>query len=82
MSAVLSPDPTLSLEEAYLQQLGLRIRAQRQDQKIGLEGLADTVGIHRTHLWKIEKGQLNAGIYTYERIARALGSRLQELLPD
>lgn len=68
-------------EQAYLVDLGLRIRDTRQKQKLGLDGLAELAEVHRTHLWKIEKGLLNTGLLTYVRIAEALDVPLAVLLP-
>lgn len=68
-------------EQLYLTLLGARIRTERQARKLGLDSLADQAGLHRTHLWKIEKGQLNAGLLSYARIAESLGTGLGTLLP-
>jgi len=69
-------------ETQYLIDLGAHIRALRQERQLGLEELADQAGIHRTHLWKIEKGQLNAGIVNYLRLANQLGLTPSALFPD
>lgn len=68
-------------EMAYLEALGNRIRNFRRAHKIGLETLAERADVHRTHLWKIEKGQLNAGILVFVRLAVELEVPLSELLP-
>lgn len=68
-------------ETAYLEALGNRIRELRRSHKIGLETLAERANVHRTHLWKIEKGQLNAGILVFVRLATELKVPLSELLP-
>ena len=76
------PTPSLPAEEAtYLERIGARIRELRRAKGIGLEELAEQTGIHRTHLWKIEKGQLNAGILTYVRLAQQLGLAPGDVLP-
>lgn len=69
------------LETRYLEALGARIRALRQERHLGLEELADRSGLHRTHLWKIEKGLLNAGVISYVRLAQQLDLPLGDLLP-
>lgn len=68
-------------EAHYLETLGARIRELRQQRQLGLEELADRAGLHRTHLWKIEKGQLNAGVISYVRLARQLELSVGDLLP-
>ena len=74
--------PSLSsLEAQYLERVGAHIRALRQERGLGLEELADRSGLHRTHLWKIEKGQLNAGVISYVRLAIQLEVTLGELFP-
>lgn len=74
---------TLSeVEHTYLLALGERIRTIRQEKKLKMEEFADLAGIHRTHLWKIEKGQLNAGVVSYYRIAHELGLPLGSLFPN
>ncbi|WP_353543562.1 helix-turn-helix domain-containing protein [Deinococcus xinjiangensis] len=66
-------------DELFLVQLGDHIRTLRRARSLGLEPFSDQVGVHRTHLYKIEKGQLNAGILTYLKIARVLDLSLSEL---
>ena len=66
----------------YLVSLGSRIRELRQQKQLGLEELADRAGIHRTHLWKIEKGRLNAGVLSYLRLAHELELPVGSLFPE
>lgn len=75
------PQALSTQELDYLKLTGSHIRALRRDRKMGLEELADRAGIHRTHLWKIEKGQLNAGAVSYLRLAVQLGLPLAALFP-
>ena len=60
-------------------QLGKRIRRFRKENKLSQEDLADKVGIHRTYMGKIERGESNPPVHTVEKIARALKIRLFEL---
>lgn len=66
-------------DDLFLSQLGHHIRTLRRARHLGLEPFADQVSLHRTHLYKIEKGQLNAGILTYLKIAAALDLSLSQL---
>lgn len=73
----------ISVEERdYLSQLGTNIRKLRLERNFGVEELADLSGVHRTHLWKIEKGQLSAGAVTYLRLATQLGLAPGALFPE
>lgn len=75
--------PTLHpTETQYLVALGARIRQLREQRGLGVEELASRAGVHRTHLWKIEKGQLNAGVISYVRLARELHLAPGALLPE
>ena len=74
-------EPLKPFEIDYLIRLGGQIRKLRQEQHLGLEELADRAGLHRTHLWKIEKGQLNAGVISLTRLARVLNLTPAMLLP-
>lgn len=68
-------------EQRYLEALGHRIRELRRQKHLGLQELADRAGLHRTHLWKLEKGTLNPGIISYLRLAQVLELPLSALLP-
>lgn len=70
-----------SSEQRYLEALGHRIRELRKQRRLGLQELADRAGLHRTHLWKLEKGTLNPGIISYLRLAQVLELPLSALLP-
>lgn len=74
------PSPTQ--EAHYLKLLGAHIRKLRQDSGIGLDDLAARVGLHRTHLWKIEMGTVNAGVTTYVRLAIAFNLTIGDLFPE
>ena len=69
-------------EDMFLKQIGCHIRNLRRARNLGIEPFADQVGLHRTHLYKIEKGQLNAGILTFRKIANVLGLSLGELFSN
>lgn len=56
------------------------IKSIRKEQWIGQEKLADLAGIHRTHISLIERGQSNMTIEVLEKIAKALGVVIQDLV--
>jgi len=50
--------------------------------KLGIsqEALADLAGLHRTYVGSIERGERNVSIDNIERLARALGQDVLDLL--
>jgi transcriptional regulator with XRE-family HTH domain len=62
--------------------LGSAIRKLRMDIGISQEALAGRAKLHRTTMSEIERGRSNVSIDIGERIARALGVRLSELLAE
>jgi transcriptional regulator with XRE-family HTH domain len=56
--------------EGSLQQIvGLRLRAYRETQGLSQEAFADVLGMHRTYLGGIERGEHNLTLRSVERIA-------------
>lgn len=62
--------------------LGAAIRKVRIDSGLSQEALASKAKLHRTTMSEIERGRSNVSIDIGERIARALGIRLSELLAE
>jgi len=56
-----------------LLRFGARIRAERERLGISQEELADRVGLHRTYVGGIERGERNVGLLNVIRLAHALG---------
>lgn len=56
-----------------LKQLGAAIRQARKASGLSQEALADTCGIDRSHMGKIERGERNVSFLNIARIADALG---------
>lgn len=59
-----------------------RIRDIRKDRGLTQEELAAKVGISYTHLGRMEVGKRRVSLEMIEQLARALGCRVQDLLPD
>jgi transcriptional regulator with XRE-family HTH domain len=57
-----------SIQERF----GATVRRLRTDKGLSQEEFAATVGIHRTYIGGIERGERNPTLTTIERIARAL----------
>src|SRR5579864_4644794 len=53
-------------------QAGKRIRELRISKGFSQEGLADSSGLHRSHMGEIERGELNVTLKTLERVSFAL----------
>jgi transcriptional regulator with XRE-family HTH domain len=63
--------------------LGRRLRAYRQERELSQEAFADLVGVHRTYMGGIERGERNLTLKSVERIAERLGVDPLDLLrPD
>ncbi len=53
--------------------LGRNVRAWREERGISQEALAELVGVHRTYMGGIERGERNLSLRSVERLAAALG---------
>jgi transcriptional regulator with XRE-family HTH domain len=52
--------------------LGENLRALRRSRQLSQEGLADALGIHRTYVGGLERGERNVTLRTVERLADLL----------
>ena len=62
--------------------LATRVRAMRRDKGWSQEELAHQAGVHRTFVSQIERAVKISTIVTVEKVARALGVRIGELLDE
>lgn len=53
--------------------VGRNVRAWREERGVSQEGLADVLGVHRTYVGGIERGERNLSLRSVERLADALG---------
>lgn len=60
--------------------VGQRIREHRELLGISQERLAERLGIHRTYVGIIERGERNLSFQTFERFAESLGVDRNDLL--
>ena len=59
---------------------GKRLRALREERGWSQEEFADRAGLHRTYVSAVERGVRNPTLSVLERLAKALGIKLSELL--
>jgi transcriptional regulator with XRE-family HTH domain len=65
--------------KAFRVLLGERVRDLRLEQGLSLKALGSRVGLHPSHLWKVEHAVVNAKVPTLAAIARGLGIALLDL---
>ena len=69
-------------EQAYLQQLGARVRDARTRHGLSRKSLAARSGVSERYLAQLESGQGNISILLLRQVAAALDSPLTELLSE
>jgi transcriptional regulator with XRE-family HTH domain len=52
--------------------VGRNLRAYRQQRGLSQEAFADLVGVHRTYMGGLERGERNLTLRSVERIAQAI----------
>lgn len=65
-----------------LVRLGTAIRQRRLSIPLSQEALADSAGIDRSHMGKIERGERNVTFLNIVRIANAVHCKPSEILQD
>jgi transcriptional regulator with XRE-family HTH domain len=60
--------------------IGANIKRLREAQGLSQEELADRAGLHRTYVSQLERAVKNATFLSLDKIARALGVPLAELV--
>lgn len=60
--------------------VGKKIRDIRQSKGLSQEQLAEYAEVHRTYIGMIERAEKNITLVSLEKIARALGVEIGELL--
>ncbi len=53
--------------------VGRNIRRLRQERGLSQEHLADEIGVHRTYMGGVERGERNLTLRSLERLAERLG---------
>lgn len=69
------------MKEGELQRIvGDNLRAYRLERNLSQEDFADVLGVHRTYMGGIERGERNLTLKSLERIAMVLRVDPRELL--
>jgi transcriptional regulator with XRE-family HTH domain len=61
---------------------GKRVRELRLEKGWSQEELADKVGLHRTYVGAIERGEQNTSIDNIAKLAKTLGVSLEQLFEE
>ncbi len=59
---------------------GKRIQLLRKERGLSQEKLAEEVGLHRTYIGMIERGEKNITLKNIEKLAKGLKLNIKELL--
>lgn len=71
-----------SSEDALLQRVGKTVRAARTARRMPRRALSEASGVSARYLAQLESGQGNISISLLQRVAQALGLRVEDLLAD
>lgn len=71
------------MEGELQRRVGRNLRAYREARDLSQEAFAEVVGVHRTYMGGLERGERNLTLKSVERIAEKIGVDPLELLqPD
>ncbi|MBK6886438.1 MAG: helix-turn-helix transcriptional regulator [Tetrasphaera sp.] len=60
--------------------VGRNLRAYRLAKGLSQEAFADALGVHRTYMGGLERGERDLTLQTLERLAEEIGVEVEELL--
>lgn len=63
------------------ERFGQRLRKLRTQQGVSQEKLAELADLHRTYVSGVERGERNISLVNIERLAKALGVSMADLMP-
>lgn len=69
-------------KDPHCAHFGKIIRILREGKGLSQEDFAEVVGIHRTYIGGIERGERNPTLTTIHKLAKALNVKSSELLKD
>lgn len=68
------------MKKAILIKFGKRVRDERSGLGLSQEDLATRAGVHRTYIGMIERAEKNITLENIEKISKALGKKLSDIL--
>ena len=68
------------MNKPILIQFGKRVREERMKKGISQERLGELAKVHRTYIGMIERAEKNITLTNMEKIAKALGKKVNELI--
>jgi transcriptional regulator with XRE-family HTH domain len=76
------PSPTVghNMEGDLQRTVGRNLRRYRQERGLSQEAFADLVGVHRTYMGGLERGERNLTLRSVERIAAVINVDPLELM--
>lgn len=70
------------MKKGILLQFGNKVRTERKKQNMSQEEFADLVGVHRTYIGMIERGEKNITLENIGKIANSLKIPISKLLEN
>ena len=67
-------------EGDHQKKVGRNIRSYRQRRGLSQEAFAEVLGVHRTYMGGLERGERNLTLRSLERIAEQMGVEVEELM--
>jgi transcriptional regulator with XRE-family HTH domain len=68
--------------QAFLAAFGRFLKLERVKRGMSQEEFADLIGVHRTFMGQLERGQRATNIAELPRMARSLGLKPRDLIPE
>lgn len=62
--------------------LGTRLKRLRENRRMSVRGLAEAVGVSRSFIYQLERGEVSPSYSTLQAMARALGTTVSVLVGD
>ena len=70
----------MAIHKQILIQFGKRVREERDEKGYSQERLGELAHVHRTYIGMIERAEKNITLTNMEKIARALGKKVNDLV--
>lgn len=70
------------MRNEYLRKFGSNLKKIRKDKNLSQETLGLEVGLHRTYIGMLERGEKNISLLNIIKISKTLNIRIEELCRD